>query len=116
MSFIGNIFRITVNLIDGNIHEVQKYVNEFVNIYADALVSDITTSGDKLSFSLGNPESTTLDSVVKMLGPIFPIKLTTIDLKTKGFIEAAVDGQEKYAGKTYFFKGAQFIGKEFIGN
>ena len=73
--------------------------------------SEIMTSGDKLSFDVGTPTLTTLGEVEKMFSPIFPsfTKSATISLKTKGFIDAALKGQEKYAGKAYFFKGDQYV-------
>ena len=44
---------IQVNLETENVDNVEAWVNEIANVYADMEISDLNTSGNKISFKAG---------------------------------------------------------------
>ena len=44
---------IQVNLETENVDNVEEWVNEIANVYADMEISDLNTSGNKISFKAG---------------------------------------------------------------
>ena len=44
---------IQVNLEVGNVESAEEWANEIVNVYADMEISDLNTSGNKISFKAG---------------------------------------------------------------
>ena len=56
---------IQVNLETENVDNVEAWVNEIANVYADMEISDISISGNKISFKAGlsGMDDTTSDDI-----------------------------------------------------
>ena len=56
---------IQVNLETENVNNAEEWVNEIANVYADMEISDISISGNKISFKAGlsGMDDTTSDDI-----------------------------------------------------